>query len=255
MLLCRFIAKGRTFNGVYIEAENTIEVIRGSILSNWEPTGMRFWVGDVKLLPPVVPSKIICVGKNYTEHAAEFDSEVPKEPLLFMKPPSAVIGDADEIIIPSWVGRVDYEGELAVIIKKRCKDVTPEDAIDYIAGLTCFNDVTARDLQKKDGQWTRAKGFDTFAPMGPFMLASPDIFDRDIVVRLNGSTVQSASTNDMVFTPAEIISFISKVMTLYPGDVIATGTPAGVGPLSDGDKVEVEITGIGVLTNRVVVKE
>ncbi len=208
----------------------------------------------VKFLPPVEPSKIVAVGLNYVDHAAELSMPLPDEPVIFLKPPSAVIGDGDPIVLPD-VGRIDYEGELAVVIAKECRNVAASDAADYILGYTCFNDVTARDLQAKDGQWTRAKSFDTFAPLGPYIAELDDAGKLSIVTRLNGEVVQKSNTSNMVFDVFELVSFISSVMTLKPGDIIATGTPAGVGRLRDGDIVEVEIEGIGVLRNFAIAKK
>ena len=205
---------------------------------------------DVELLAPCCPSKIVCVGLNYVEHAKELKMKLPEEPILFLKPPSAVIGPGTEIIVPKSSERVDYEGELGVVIGKRCKAIAADEAQKYILGYTCFNDVTARDLQQKDGQWTRAKSFDTFAPFGPW-IASIDPSDADIKTRVNGQIRQSSNTADLIFGVPSLIEFISNVMTLEPGDVIATGTPPGVGRLEKGDVVEVEIEGIGVLKNRV----
>ena len=205
---------------------------------------------DVELLAPCCPSKIVCVGLNYVEHAKELKMKLPEEPILFLKPPSAVIGPGTEIIVPKSSERVDYEGELGVVIGKRCKAIAADEAKKHILGYTCFNDVTARDLQQKDGQWTRAKSFDTFAPFGPW-IASIDPSDADINTRVNGQIRQSSNTADLIFGVPSLIEFISNVMTLEPGDVIATGTPPGVGRLEKGDVVEVEIEGIGVLKNRV----
>jgi 2-keto-4-pentenoate hydratase/2-oxohepta-3-ene-1,7-dioic acid hydratase in catechol pathway len=205
---------------------------------------------DVELLAPCYPSKIVCVGLNYVEHAKELKMKLPEEPILFLKPPSAVIGPGTEIIVPKSSERVDYEGELGVVIGKRCKAIAADEAKKHILGYTCFNDVTARDLQQKDGQWTRAKSFDTFAPFGPW-IASIDPSDADIKTRVNGQIRQSSNTADLIFGVPSLIEFISNVMTLEPGDVIATGTPPGVGRLEKGDVVEVEIEGIGVLKNRV----
>ena len=205
---------------------------------------------DVELLAPCCPSKIVCVGLNYVEHAKELKMKLPEEPILFLKPPSAVIGPGTEIIVPKSSERVDYEGELGVVIGKRCKAIAADEAKKHILGYTCFNDVTARDLQQKDGQWTRAKSFDTFAPFGPW-IASIDPSDADIKTRVNGQIRQSSNTADLIFGVPSLIEFISNVMTLEPGDVIATGTPPGVGRLEKGDVVEVEIEGIGVLKNRV----
>ena len=205
---------------------------------------------DVELLAPCNPSKIVCVGLNYAEHANELKMKLPDEPILFLKPHSAIIGPGEEIVVPESSKRIDYEGELGVVIGKRCKYITADDAKKYILGYTCFNDVTARDLQQKDGQWTRAKSFDTFAPFGPW-IATIDPSDADIQTRVNGAIKQKSNTSDLIFSVPKLMEFISKVMTLEPGDIIATGTPPGVGRLDKGDVVEVEIKGIGVLKNRV----
>ncbi|MEJ5308785.1 MAG: fumarylacetoacetate hydrolase family protein [Anaerolineae bacterium] len=208
----------------------------------------------VTLLPPVCPSKIICVGRNYVAHAAEHGVEVPAEPLLFFKPPSSVIGPGEAIVLPALSQRVEHEAELAVVIGKRCRNVTAEEAWDYVLGVTCSNDVTARDLQRKDGQWTRGKGFDTFCPVGPWIvsgLRAADIADLSIVCRVNGEVRQEGRTSQMVFSVGTLIAYAASVMTLEPGDVFLTGTPAGVGPLVSGDVVEVDIEGIGVLRNPV----
>jgi 2-keto-4-pentenoate hydratase/2-oxohepta-3-ene-1,7-dioic acid hydratase in catechol pathway len=217
------------------------------------PSG-TFELSELRVLPPASPSKIVCVGLNYRDHAKELSMEIPETPVLFLKPPSAVIGHEDKIIYPASSSRVDYEAELAVVIGKRCKNISAEKAEDVIAGYTCFNDVTARDLQHKDGQWTRAKSFDTFAAFGPY-LASPDELDisnAKIACRVNGETRQESSTLNLIFDIPYLIEFITEIMTLEVGDVIATGTPRGVGELQRGDVVEVEIQGIGILRNEVV---
>jgi len=211
-------------------------------------------LATVRLLPPVCPTKVICVGRNYVAHAAEHGVEVPAEPLLFLKPPSSVIGPGDKIVIPALSQRVEHEAELAVVIGKRCRNVTPEEAWDYVLGVTCANDVTARDLQRKDGQWTRGKGFDTFCPVGPWIvtgLDAADIADLGVVCRVNGEVRQEGRTSQMVFSPAALIAYAASVMTLEPGDVFLTGTPAGVGLLAPGDVVEVAIEGVGELRNPV----
>jgi 2-keto-4-pentenoate hydratase/2-oxohepta-3-ene-1,7-dioic acid hydratase in catechol pathway len=207
---------------------------------------------DVELLAPCQPSKIVCVGLNYAEHAKELKMKLPEEPILFLKPPSAVIGPGAEIVVPKSSERVDYEGELGVVIGKRCKAIAAEEAKKYILGYTCFNDVTARDLQQKDGQWTRAKSFDTFAPFGPW-IACIDPSNADIRTWVNGEFKQNSNTSDLIFDVPRLVEFISQIMTLEPGDVIATGTPPGVGRLEKGDVVEVEIEGIGALKNRVAI--
>jgi len=203
----------------------------------------------------VRPGKIVCVGRNYVEHAAELGNVVPERPLLFLKPPSAVIDDGEPIVLPPESRRVEHEGEIGVVIGARLRSCSEVDALSAVAGITCVNDVTARDLQKSDGQWTRAKGFDTFCPLGPRVvplgeLASLD--DLEVVCRVNGAERQRGRAADMAFSIPQLLAYISAVMTLEPGDLVATGTPAGVGPLAGGDVVEVEIPGVGVLTNPVV---
>ena len=211
-------------------------------------------LGEAKLLAPTLPSKIVCLGKNYSEHAKEMSTPVPAEPLLFFKPPSSVIGPGKKIVRPRDTERVDHEGELAVIIGRRCHHVREdEDVKEYIRGYTCLNDVTARDLQQKDGQWTRAKGFDTFCCVGPVVDDEIDPWAGvGIECRVNGQVRQSGNTRDMVNSIDAMIRYITRVMTLMPGDLIATGTPAGVGPLVSGDTVEVRIEGIGALINQVI---
>lgn len=208
----------------------------------------------VTLLPPVSPSKIICVGRNYVDHAKELGNDVPVEPLIFLKPPSSLITHGNSIVYPQQSGRVDFEGELGVVIGKRGRNIAAAKAMDHIFGYTCVNDVTARDLQKKDGQWTRGKGFDTFCAVGPWMVAKEDLPLEKIRLRtrLNGEVKQEATPAEMIFSLGAILQFVSSFMTLEPGDLIATGTPAGVGPMQPGDSVSVEIEGLGVLTNLVV---
>ncbi len=201
------------------------------------------------------PSKIVCVGRNYMEHAAELGNVVPERPLLFMKPPSALIGDGAEIVLPSASERVEHEGEIGVVVGKTLESVTEDEAVSGMKGITCINDVTARDLQKTDNQWTRAKGFDTFCPTGPRIVGLadlPDLESLEVFCRVNGTERQHGRAADMVFKIPMIVSYISRIMTLEAGDLIATGTPAGVGPLLPGDVVEVEIPGVGVLRNSVV---
>jgi 2-keto-4-pentenoate hydratase/2-oxohepta-3-ene-1,7-dioic acid hydratase in catechol pathway len=198
-----------------------------------------------------MPTKIVAVGRNYADHAAEMGGEPPKEPLLFLKPPSAVLAPNGEIVYPRQSSQVDYEGELAVVIGKRCRHVGAANAAAVIRGYTIFNDVTARDLQRSDGQWSRAKGFDTFAPLGPWIETDLDPSDLRVQTFLNGVSVQDASTSQMIFDVPTLVEYISSAFTLEPGDVIATGTPSGVGPMKVGDDVRVEIERIGSLTNRV----
>ncbi|MCD6569201.1 MAG: fumarylacetoacetate hydrolase family protein [Deltaproteobacteria bacterium] len=206
-----------------------------------------------KLLPPVEPTKIVAVGLNYRDHAQEFNLEAPKEPIIFLKPPSSIIGPDEAIIYPKGVRRLDFEAELAIVISRRCKDITFESANDYILGYTCFNDVTARDIQIRDGQWTRAKAFDTFAPIGPWIVTDiKDVGNLKISSKLNNEVKQSSSTSNMIFNVYSLVSFISSIMTLEPSDVIATGTPSGVGSMSPGDVISIAIEGIGELKNRVI---
>ena len=204
------------------------------------------------LLPVAIPSKIVCVGLNYKEHARELNMKIADEPMIFLKPPSAVIGDYANIILPSVSSQVDYEGELAVIIGRSTKNIRPENAAKHVFGYTCANDITARDFQKKDTLFTRAKGFDTFAPVGPCIETALDTRDLAIKTIVNNKVCQEGNTSDMIYSPAELVSFISSIMTLAPGDVILTGTPPGIGPLKADDTVEVEIHGIGKLTNVVI---
>ena len=209
-------------------------------------------VSEVTFLPPVSPSKVVAIGLNYRDHAKEFGKPMPGEPLIFIKPTTALIGDGDDIVYPEMSERVDYEGELAVVIGKTAKQVRVEEARDHIFGFTIMNDVTARDLQAKDVQYTRAKGFDTFAPIGPWIETELAPENLSIKTSVNGILKQDGTTADMQFSVYQIISFVSHVMTLLPGDVISTGTPPGIGPMNRGDSVEVEIQGIGVLHNRLV---
>ncbi|HLJ44603.1 MAG TPA: fumarylacetoacetate hydrolase family protein [Bryobacteraceae bacterium] len=204
-----------------------------------------------RLLPPCSPTKIVCVGRNYPEHARELGNEPPKEPLIFLKPPSSLIASGDAVIYPPLSERVDFEGELGVIVGKRARNVKTEDAWDYVLGYTCLNDVTARDLQRKDGQWTRGKGFDTFCAVGPCMVPKEDVDVRTLRLRtvVDDETRQEAPIADMMFGVDVIIAYVSAFMTLEPGDLIATGTPPGVGPLKPGSHVRVEIEGVGVLDN------
>jgi 2-keto-4-pentenoate hydratase/2-oxohepta-3-ene-1,7-dioic acid hydratase in catechol pathway len=206
----------------------------------------------VKLLAPVQPGKILCIGRNYVEHAKEHDAEVPKIPLVFMKPPSAIINPGEAIILPPQSKQVEHEGELVIVIGKRGRHVLAENAAEHVFGYTVGNDVTARDLQRIDNQWTRAKGFDTFCPFGPWIDTEFDPSDAIITCKVSGQPRQMASTRDMVFNVGTLVAFISSVMTLEPGDLIFTGTPAGVGSLKNGDTVEVEIEGLGRLVNPVV---
>jgi 2-keto-4-pentenoate hydratase/2-oxohepta-3-ene-1,7-dioic acid hydratase in catechol pathway len=212
-----------------------------------------FLLADLEILPPTYPCKIICVGLNYIDHARELGMPITINPLIFLKPPSAILGHKGKIECPGQAERVDYEGELAVVIGKRCKNVRLSEAGSVIMGYTCFNDVTARDIQKEDVQWTRSKSFDTFAPFGPFISGPElDVSDLFIRTRVNGELRQDSRTSNLIFNVPQLIEFISRIMTLEPGDVIATGTPPGVGELHEGDEVEVEIEDIGILKNSVI---
>ncbi len=234
--------------------EGRIHKITDNPAAGFEPTGRYYEPSEVKLLAPVEPSKIVCVGLNYKEHVKESQSadEIPEEPVLFLKPPSALIGPGGRIIYPEMSRRVDYEAELGVVIGRECKTVAAIEAEDYIFGFTCVNDVTARDLQKKDGQWTRGKGFDTFCPVGPWVVDKLKYEDLQIESYLNGDLRQSARTSELIFPIPKLIGFISSVMTLYPGDLISTGTPSGIGPMKSGDRIEIRIEGIGSLVNDVL---
>ncbi|HZK40216.1 MAG TPA: fumarylacetoacetate hydrolase family protein [Atribacterota bacterium] len=254
MKYLRFLQNGNVRHGL-LEKDNIIREIVGDIFNNPKNTENVYSLSEITFLPPCVPTKIIAVGLNYFDHANEFQMKIPDEPLIFMKPPSALIAHDANIIYPKMSKQLDYEAELAVIIKNKVKDIEPEDVSKNILGYTCFNDVTARDLQKKDEQWTRAKSFDTFAPIGPFI--STDLNPDNLQIKLykNGQLMQNSSTSNMIFKVDKIVSFVSKIMTLFPGDIIATGTPSGVGQLEAGDKVEVEIEGIGILKNKVFLEK
>jgi 2-keto-4-pentenoate hydratase/2-oxohepta-3-ene-1,7-dioic acid hydratase in catechol pathway len=233
--------------------EDELVVLKGDpMFAGYDPTGERVALGDVKLLAPVIPrSKVVAVGKNYRDHAAEMGGQAPEAPLLFLKPNTAVVGPGDQIVLPPQSAQVEHEGELAVVIGRIAKNVSAADAAGYVFGYTVANDVTARDLQRADGQWARAKGFDTFCPLGPVIETELDLAESTLQTRVNGDVRQSSRLSEMVHDVASIIEYASSVWTLLPGDVILTGTPAGVGPLVEGDTVEVEISGIGVLSNPV----
>jgi 2-keto-4-pentenoate hydratase/2-oxohepta-3-ene-1,7-dioic acid hydratase in catechol pathway len=227
----------------------------GELFGQLQPGERIGRVDDLTLLPPVAPSKIIAVGLNYADHAAESRRDLPAEPVLFMKPPTSLLGPRGAIVCPPGADPVDYEAELAVVIGRQARRVRAEDAYEYVLGLTCANDVTARNLQRRDGQWVRAKGFDTFCPLGPAIVTGVRADRLAIRARLNGDVKQESSTAHLIFDVPCLLSFISGVMTLLPGDVILTGTPAGVGPMRAGDEIEVEIEGLGVLANSVTSAE
>lgn len=217
-------------------------------------TGAKYALAGVRLLPPCSPTKIVCVGRNYLEHASELGNQAPPEPLIFLKPPSALLAHGDAIVYPPLSARVDYEGELGVVIGKRARHIRREDAAEYIFGYTCVNDVTARDLQKKDGQWTRGKGFDTFCPVGPWIVPRAEVEFDKLRVRtfVDNDKKQDAPVTDMIFPVGQVLEYITQFMTLEPGDLVATGTPAGVGPMQPGSTVRVVIEGLGALENPIV---
>lgn len=250
MRVCRVSVEDELFFGV-IE-NDAVALLTGHPFAEFAPEGRVFRLSDVRLVAPVLPSKIIAVGKNYAAHAREMGGDVPAAPLIFLKPSTSVIGPGEPICLPWQSEHVEHEAELAVVIGRLCRDVPQERVPEVIFGYTCANDVTARDLQASDGQWTRAKGFDSFCPLGPWIETDLDLDDLAVECSVNGQVKQSGSTAEMVRDVAELVSWISSVMTLLPGDVILTGTPAGVGPLTAGDEVAVSIGGIGTLANPVV---
>jgi len=233
--------------------ENLVYKFRGDLFSkDIEPGVLVGKISEIQLLPPVQPSKIICIGRNYIAHAEEFGRETPTEPILFFKPPSSLIGHQSPITLLPENGKVDYEAELAVVIGKEGRFISEEEAYSYVLGYTCANDVSDRSFQNSDIQWTRAKGFDSFCPLGPWLETELDIIDLQIQCLLNGEEKQSSTTSMMIFSIQHLIYYISRVMTLFPGDLILTGTPAGVGPIHSGDEVEIRVEGIGSLINPVI---
>ena len=258
MRIVRFAAQGKIKYGI-LEGNNIIRCFRGSPFAGFKGSaisfkfeGSTYRLDEVRLLAPCVPSKIVALGLNYRRHAEETKMALPSVPLIFLKPSTAVIGPEDNIVLPRDSSRVDFEGELGVVIGRKAKDVPKDRVKSYILGYTCVNDVTERHIQKADGQWTRAKGYDTFAPIGPWIEIDVDPNDLKLETCLNGEIRQSTRTSDLIFGVAEVVSFISTVMTLLPGDIIPTGTPSGIGRMSPGDVVEVSIEGIGTLRNFVV---
>jgi 2-keto-4-pentenoate hydratase/2-oxohepta-3-ene-1,7-dioic acid hydratase in catechol pathway len=232
--------------------EDRVGPIEGSPFEQFRRMEATIPIDRVRLVEPLRPGKIICVGRNYAEHAREQNVEVPEIPMLFMKPPSAIIGPGEKIVLPPQSRQVEHEGELGVIIGRRARWAAAEDALDFVMGYTVANDVTARDLQRRDGQWTRGKGFDTFCPIGPWIETELDPADVLVQTKVNGEMRQMASTREMMFPVEQLIAFITSVMTLEPGDLLLTGTPAGIGPLLPNDVVEVSVEGIGSLSNPVV---
>jgi len=254
MKFCRFIAKDSSAPRFGILDGGSVTEISAApwCAAPWAKTGKSFELASVRLVAPVTPSKIVCVGRNYAAHAAELGNEVPKQPLIFLKPPSSIIGPGDPIMLPKYSNKVEHEGELGLVVGRRTSHLSDnDDALSYVCGYTCLNDVTARDLQKTDVQFTRAKGFDSFCPVGPHI--ETDVNPANVLVecRVNGATRQTGKTSLMIFPAEFIVRWISQMMTLEPGDLIATGTPAGVGPLVAGDTTEVSVEGVGVLSNPV----
>ena len=254
MKFCRFVFPDSSLSSPQyglIQGE-AVREITSAPWESWTETPRSWPMKDVRLLAPVTPGKIVCIGRNYAAHAAELGNEVPKEPLMFLKPPSAIIGPEEAIVLTRYSTKVEHEGELAIIIARRCAHLSDaDDPLQYVLGYTCLNDVTARDVQKADVQFTRGKGFDTFCPLGPHIETQLDPTRVQVETRVNGAVRQSGNTSLMIYPCAFLIRWISRMMTLYPSDVIATGTPAGVGPLVGGDLVEVSAGGIGVLRNPV----
>jgi 2-keto-4-pentenoate hydratase/2-oxohepta-3-ene-1,7-dioic acid hydratase in catechol pathway len=254
MRLCRFVRNGAASYGV-IAGDEVTPCGNPFVADSPTPAvGSRFRLGDkaVRLLAPCEPTKVVAVGLNYRKHAEEMKKPLPPEPLLFTKPSTAVNGTGSPIVLPPDSQGVEHEAELALVIGRRLHDVSEAEAMRGVFGLTCLNDVTARDIQRREGQYTRAKGYDTFACVGPWIESELSPNDLRVICRVNGTVRQDGRTSDMIFSPARLVSFISRVMTLLPGDVITTGTPSGVGPLQHGDTVEVEVEGIGTLSNPVV---
>jgi len=253
MKFCRFVTLDPNATPLFgLLDGDKVQAIGGAPWGQWSKTSREFPLSEVRLLARVEPSKIVCIGRNYAAHAAELGNEIPKEPLMFLKPPSSIIGPEDPIELPKFSQRVEHEGELGIVISQRCSHLSDtDDALSYVLGYTCLNDVTARDLQKSDVQFTRAKGFDTFCPIGPHIETDLDPANVLVECFVNGELRQSGSTSLMIYPPALLVRWISRMMTLLPGDLIATGTPAGVGPLVVDDTVEVHVAGIGVLRNPV----
>ncbi len=239
----------RTPTGYVVHDGGAYRALEGDLFGDWR--GGAEVAAPAVVLAPVQPSKIVCIGLNYKDHAAEQGKPLPSEPLLFLKPSSAIIAAGEAIELPVGVGRVDYESELAVVIGRRATRVSEAEALSHVLGLTCMNDVTARDLQKKDARYTRAKGFDTFAPLGPCIATDLAIDDLAVTGLVNGEVRQHSSTNELIFPVATLIAYISRIMTLLPGDIVSTGTPAGIGPLQAGDEVVVRVQGVGDLRNTV----
>jgi 2-keto-4-pentenoate hydratase/2-oxohepta-3-ene-1,7-dioic acid hydratase in catechol pathway len=256
MRIVRFTLDNQELYGVL--KNNRVHILRTSPFLSvetgrpLEPSAGAHHLSEIKLLAPCLPSKLVCLGLNYRPHAQEVHLNLPVSPLIFIKPSTSVIGPEDAIVLPKNWHRVDFEGELGVVIAKKAKNVPENRALDYVLGYTCVNDVTERTVQKEDGQWTRAKGYDTFAPIGPWIETDLDTDNLKLETYLNGEVRQSARTSELIFGISKLISYISESMTLLPGDIISTGTPAGIGGMKPGDTVEVKIEGLGILKNRVI---
>lgn len=256
MRIARYSFDGTPSFGVVegMGTDTEIGEIEGHPIGECRLTGRRVPLADVRLLAPIIPSKVVAIGKNYADHAREMGGEAPADPLIFLKPSTAVTGPGDPIAYPASSTQLDYEGELAVVMGRLCRDVSADAAFDVVLGYTCANDVTARDQQRRDGQWTRAKGYDTFCPLGPWIETELDPTDLAIRTTLNGQVKQDARTSLLLHDVPELIAYVTACMTLLPGDVLLTGTPAGIGPMQIGDEVAVTIEGIGTLANRVAAR-
>jgi 2-keto-4-pentenoate hydratase/2-oxohepta-3-ene-1,7-dioic acid hydratase in catechol pathway len=252
MRIVRFQARGEARYGVV--EDDVVREIAGDVFGRFRATRKKHLLKRIRFLPPTVPTKIVGVGLNYRDHVTELGFELRDEPLIFLKPGTAVLPHRGKILYPQASNRLDYEAELAIVIGRYAKEVSGKTAARVILGYTCFNDVTARDLQRKDGQWTRGKGFDTFAPIGPWVETALDPHDAPVRAYLNGELKQNSNTANLIFDVPYMVSFITKVMPLFPGDIIATGTPSGVGPMKPGDTIEIEIGKIGRLHNTVIRK-
>jgi len=250
MKFLRFQTKGigKSYGWLH---EDRVGLVEGNLFGEYRRLEASYKLGEIKILAPVVPEKIICLGRNFIEHAKEQGVEVPESPLIFLKPPSAIIAEGEEVILPLQSHQVEHEAELVVVIGKQGRWIPIEEANQYIFGYTIGNDITARDLQAKDGQWTRAKGFDTFCPVGPWIETELDPSDLLITCRVNSELRQMASSSEMVFSVPQVVAYVSSIMTLKPGDLIFTGTPSGIGSILSGDEMEIEIEGIGILHNRI----
>ena len=252
MRFCRYSIAGEVRGFGLVDADDAVAAIEGTPFTGFAPTGERFPLADVRLLAPIVPTKVVCIGKNYADHAREMGGEAPATPVVFMKPSTSIVGPGDPIVLPRDSNRVDYEGELAIVISRLCREVPAERVADVVLGFTVANDVTARDQQQTDGQWTRAKGHDTFCPLGPWIDTDVNPRDLHLQTTLDDMVMQDSRTSEMVHDVGAFVAFVTSFMTLVPGDVLLTGTPAGVGPMRPNQTVSVTIEGIGSLTNPVV---